>query len=403
MAERIHQRPPFRAEHLGSLLRPKVLSEKRIQLDGEKAVVIASDKELQRLENEAIDDIVKLQIDLGYHAVTDGEYRRHQFWGTFFPALEGMDEIADPPLDIFRLYVPDLAAFTEAGHKPGESIICVGKIKHAGSTYIDQWNYLKTRLPAERVKEAKLTLPAPEWYHLRYKTGHAYPKDVYANDEEYFADIAAAYRSELRILYEAGCRNVTIDDPNLAYFCSEKMLQGFQDVGEDADALFDSYIKLYNDCLSTRPADFHVGLHLCRGNFAYSRHFSEGGYDRVASRLFREINVDTYFLEYDTERSGGFEPLRELPAHKNVIVGVITSKFPKLEDLVEMRARVHEAADYVAQGSGQSRDEALKRLGVSPQCGFASHHLGNSVTKEDMINKLKLVRQLADSIWAGEP
>lgn len=181
------------------------------------------------------------------------------------------------------------------------------------------------------------------------------------------------------------------------------MLQGFQDVGEDAEALFDSYIKLYNDCLSARPADFHVGLHLCRGNFAYSRHFSEGGYDRVASKLFRDINVDTYFLEYDTERSGGFEPLRELPAHKNVIVGVITSKFPELENLEEMRARVLEAADYVAQGTGQTRAEALKRLGVSPQCGFASHHLGNSVTKDDMVAKLKLVRNLADSIWPGEP
>ncbi|OAA65847.1 methyltetrahydropteroyltriglutamate-homocysteine s-methyltransferase [Niveomyces insectorum RCEF 264] len=403
MSAKNHQRPPFRAEHMGSLLRPKALSDKRVQLDGEKAVVIAADKELQKLEDDAIDDIVKVQIDLGYHAVTDGEYRRHQFWGTFFPALEGMDEIADPPLDMFRLYVPDLAAFTEAGHKPGESIVCVGKIKHTGSTYLKEWNYLKSRLPPAMIKEAKLTLPAPEWYHLRYKPGHAYPKDVYADDAAYFADIAVAYRAELQILYDAGCRNVTIDDPNLAYFCSEKMLQGFKDAGEDAEALFDSYIQLYNDCLAARPADLHVGLHLCRGNFAYSRHFSEGGYDRVAAKLFRNINVDTYFLEYDTERAGGFAPLRELPAHKNVVVGVITSKFPQLEDLDQMRARVLEAADYVAQGAGQTRDAALQRLGVSPQCGFASHHLGNSVTREDMINKLKLVRQLADSLWPGQP
>ncbi|CAK7200196.1 hypothetical protein SEUCBS139899_002887 [Sporothrix eucalyptigena] len=399
-----HQRPPFRAEHMGSLLRPQALSDKRVQLDGEKAVVIAADQELRKLEDAAIDDIVQQQLDLGYHPVTDGEYRRHQFWGTFFPALEGMEEIADPPLDMFRLYVPDLAAFTEAGHKPGESIVCVGKIKHTGSTYLDQWNYLKSKLPADRVKEAKLTLPAPEWYHLRYKAGHAYPADVYKNDEEYFADIALAFQAEIQILYDAGCRNVTIDDPNLAYFCSEKMLQGFKDHGEDADALLDSYVKLYNDCLSKRPADFHVGLHLCRGNFAYSRHFSEGGYDRVAKKLFKEINVDTYFLEYDNERSGGFAPLAELPAHKNVIVGVITSKFPELEDLDAMRARVYEAADYVAQGApGQTREDALKRIGVSPQCGFASHHLGNSVTHQDMINKLKLVRDLADSIWPGEP
>ena len=400
-----HQRPPFRAEHLGSLLRPQALSDKRVQLDGEKAVVIAADKELRALEDAAIDNIVKVQLDLGYSPVTDGEYRRHQFWGTFFPALDGMEEIADPPLDMFRLYVPDLAAFTEAGHKPGESIVCTGKIKHAGSTYLDQWNYLKSKLPTDKVKEAKLTLPAPEWYHLRYKPGHAYPKDVYADDAAYFADIAAAFRAEIKELYAAGCRNVTIDDPNLAYFCSEKMLQGFKDNGDvDPEALLDSYVALYNDCLEGRPADFHVGLHLCRGNFAYSRHFSEGGYDRVATKLFQHINVDTYFLEYDTDRSGGFEPLAELPANKNVVLGVITSKFPELENLDAMKARVYAAADYVAKGTpGQTREDALKRIGVSPQCGFASHHLGNSVTHEDMVNKLKLVRELADAIWPGEP
>lgn len=403
MASKNHQRPPFRAEHLGSLLRPKDLGDKRIALDGKKAVDITEDPELRGIEDRAIDEIVKLQLDLGYHAVNDGEYRRHQFWGTFFPALEGMEEIFEPPLDMFRLYVPDLAAFTEAGHKPGESVVCTGKIKHTGSTYTDQWNYLKNLLPAERVKEAKLTLPAPNWYHLRYQSGKAYPKDVYANDEEYFADIAKAYQAELQILYDAGCRNVTIDDPNLAYFCSEKMLQGFKDAGEDSEALLDSYIKLYNDCLAARPSDLHVGLHLCRGNFAYSRHFSEGGYDRIATKLFQQINVDTYFLEYDTERAGGFEPLKELPAHKNVVLGVITSKFPALENLEEMRARVFQAADFVAEGAGQTREQALQRLGVSPQCGFASHHLGNSVTREDMVNKLKLVRELASSIWPGEP
>ncbi|KAM7186866.1 methyltetrahydropteroyltriglutamate-homocysteine s-methyltransferase [Naviculisporaceae sp. PSN 640] len=403
MVRENRQRPPFRAEHMGSLLRPQKLSEKRVELDGKDAITITQDKELRALEDEAIDDIVKLQVDLNYHPVTDGEYRRHQFWGTFFPGLEGFEEIPDPPLDMFRLYVPDLAAFTEAGHKPGESIVCTGKIKHKGSTYLDQWNYLTSKLPANLVSSAKLTLPAPEWYHLRYKPGHAYPTSVYPNDEAYFADIAAAYREELHTLYLAGCRNVTIDDPNLAYFCSEKMLQGFKEHGEDSEALLDSYIKLYNDCISRRPADLHVGIHLCRGNFAYSRHFSEGGYDRVAKKLFNDIDADTYFLEYDTERAGGFEPLVHLPATKNVIVGVITSKFPELEDIDEMKKRVYEAADWVAKGAGQTREEALKRMGVSPQCGFASHHLGNSVTREDMINKLKLVRELADQIWPGEP
>lgn len=181
------------------------------------------------------------------------------------------------------------------------------------------------------------------------------------------------------------------------------MIAGFKADGEDADALLDSYIKLYNDCVSSRPADMHLGIHLCRGNFANSRHFSEGGYDRIATKLFNDIDADTYFLEYDTERAGNFEPLKELPAHKNVILGVITSKFPELEDLDEMRNRVFQAADIIAGGAGQTREQALKRIGVSPQCGFASHHLGNAVTHDDMVAKLKLVRELANSIWPGEP
>ena len=181
------------------------------------------------------------------------------------------------------------------------------------------------------------------------------------------------------------------------------MLAGMKEAGVDAERLLQLYINVYNDCLRGKPADMCAGVHLCRGNFAYSRHFSEGGYDRIATKLFNEIDADTYFLEYDTDRAGGFEPLKELPPYKNVVLGVITSKFPELEDLEKLKDRVYQAADFVAKGAGQSREEALKRIGVSPQCGFASHHLGNSVTRDDMINKLKLVRKLADTVWPGEP
>ena len=178
------------------------------------------------------------------------------------------------------------------------------------------------------------------------------------------------------------------------------MIAGFKENGEDVDALLDSYIKLYNDCISSRPADLHVGIHLCRGNFANSRHFSEGGYDRIATKLFNEIAVDTYFLEYDTERAGTFEPLRELPAHKNVVLGVVTSKFPQLEDLAATRDRVYAAADVVAQGAGQTREQALARIGVSPQCGFASHSEGNVIDENAMRAKLSLVAQTAKKIWS---
>ena len=172
---------------------------------------------------------------------------------------------------------------------------------------------------------------------------------------------------------------------------------------KSADQLLDEYIAFYNSCLSKRPSDMHVGLHICRGNFVNSRHFSEGGYDRIAKKLFQDLEVDTYYLEYDTPRAGGFEPLKSLPKNKNVILGVITSKFPEMEDMEEMKKRVYQAADFVAEGTGESRQEALKRFGVSPQCGFASHSSGNAVKRGDMINKLTLVRNLADSIWPGEP
>ncbi|PQE19219.1 5-methyltetrahydropteroyltriglutamate-homocysteine methyltransferase protein [Rutstroemia sp. NJR-2017a BBW] len=401
MASKAHQRPPFRAEHLGSLLRPDDLLKVKHALD--QGAEGASKEELKAIEDKSINEIVKTQLDLGYHAVTDGEYRRHMFWGTFFPGLDGFEEIQNPDVDIFRHYVPDIGAFLEAGHKPGETVVCTGKISHVGSTYIDQWNYLKSILPADKVKEAKITLAAPNWYHLRYKTGRAYPSSVYANDKEYFSDIAKAYQAELQILYDAGLRNIQIDDPNLAYFCSEKMLAGFKADGEDAEKLFDSYIQLYNDCLSKRPADMHVGVHLCRGNFVGGRHFSEGGYDVIAKRLFQDLEVDTYYLEYDTPRAGGFEPLVHLPKNKNVILGLVTSKFPKLEDMTEMKEKVLKAAETMSEGAGESRDECLKRVGVSPQCGFASHSDGNNMGREDMIAKLKLVRALADEIWGGEP
>ena len=192
------------------------------------------------------------------------------FWGTFFPGLDGFEEIKNPDPALFREYAPDIAAFIETGQKPAESVICTGKIKHIGSTYVDQWEYLKSQLPrSQQIKEAKLTLAAPNWYHFRYKEGKAYPEEVYANDSEYFADLAKAYQAELSILYDHGLRNVQIDDPNLAYFCSEKFLEGWKKDKLNtytADELFVSYIEFYNDCLSERPEDMHVGVSRLAGH-----------------------------------------------------------------------------------------------------------------------------------------
>ncbi|KAJ5668746.1 hypothetical protein N7462_009816 [Penicillium macrosclerotiorum] len=401
MAPQLHQRPPFRAEHLGSLLRPQQLLEAK--LASEKGEL--PEAQLAAVEDKEIKDIVDTQLKLGYPAASDGEYRRHMFWGTFFPGLDGFEEVTDFDVDIFRPYAPDIAAFLEAGHKPGETVLCTGKIKHVGSTYVDQFKYLASLVPKEEVKNLKITLAAPNWYHLRYREGKAYPKNVYSNDEEYFGDIAKAYQDELKILYDAGCRNIQYDDPNLAYFCSEKFLNGFKEDSLNvysAEDMFQKYIKLYNDCFIGLPEDMHIGVHLCRGNFVGSRHFSEGGYDRIAIKLFQELNVHTYYLEYDTERAGGFEPLKHLPPHKNVILGVVTSKFATMEDKEEMKKRVIDAAKIIAEGNNISLDAALNQVGVSPQCGFASHREGNAIDWDGMINKLKLVREIANDIWPNQ-
>ena len=188
-------------------------------------------------------------------------------------------------------------------------------------------------------------------------------------------------------------------------FCSQKFRDGWaadsDNIGTVED-LLDAYIKLYNDCISKIPDDMHVGIHLCRGNFIGGRHFAEGAYDVIAKKLFQELNVNTYYLEYDTERAGGFEPLRYLPKNKNVVVGIISTKLPGLEDKDAMKQRVYKAADFIAEGNGETREEALRRVCVSPQCGFSTHESGYPLSEEEEKAKLRLVRQIADEIW-GEP
>ncbi|KAL4073167.1 hypothetical protein V8B97DRAFT_2033573 [Scleroderma yunnanense] len=384
--------PPFRAEHIGSLLRPDYLLEARKKFDQKELTY----EQLRELEDKAIEEAVRMQREVGIKTLTDGEYR---FYDGFFDHLEGFEVVYDPPLDIFKLYVPDIRAFVVKNTKPANTVLCTGKIKHVKSGYLPQLEALKALVRPEEVRNIKLTLAAPEWFHLRHGE-HAFRPGVYANRDEYFDDIAVAYRRELDILYAAGLRNVQIDDPLLSYFCAESMLTGMKEAGEDSDALLDRYIQLYSDCLASRPDDMTIGLHLCRGNFRHSIHFSEGGYDAIAVKLFNEINVDCYYLEYDTERAGTFEPLRHLPKHKSVVLGLVTSKFPELEDRQVLKQRVLEAASVIASGSRETVEEALQRINVSPQCGFASHEEGNLLGMDDMWKKLSLVKDLAASVWS---
>ncbi|KAK0625843.1 hypothetical protein B0T14DRAFT_420718 [Immersiella caudata] len=400
--------PPFRAEHMGSLLRPQQLLDVREAIR-EKGI---SEEEagLPPVEKAAVADVVKLQRDLGLKAVTSGEYNRTRFWGLMWDEFDGTIRLQDAEASMFRLYHPDVVSLIEKDRKvmPGDSVIAGSKLRHNPERSLSNLHELRlvqAATPEAEWPNIKLTMITPAWFHMRYKQGRAYTPEAYSSDEEYFADVAKVYQDELAALYAAGLRNVQFDDPGLAYFCSDKFRDGWatdtDNIGT-VDDLLDAYIKLYNDSISKLPADFHTGVHLCRGNFIGGRHFAEGAYDIIAQKLFTDLKVNTFYLEYDTARAGGFEPLKFLPKGRNVVIGAISTKLRELEDKDEIKERIYRAADFVAEGSGQTREEALKQICISPQCGFSTHESGYPLTEEDEKKKLGLVRQIADEIW-GEP
>ncbi|TPX18493.1 uncharacterized protein E0L32_011606 [Thyridium curvatum] len=399
--------PPFRAEHVGSLLRPQDLLDARNAVDGGKTPDEAG---LPATEKRAVADVVALQRGLGFRAVTDGEYTRTRFWGLTWDEFEGTIRLQDADASMFRLYHPDVVSLIEKDRKvmPGDSVIAGGKLRHDPAKSVSNVHELRlvqSVTPRENWGDIKMTMITPAWFHMRYKQGRAYTPEAYANDAEYFKDVAKVYAAELDHLYKAGLRNVQFDDPGLAYFCSEKFRKGWEEDKDNigtVDELLDAYIQLYNDCIAGCPSDMHIGVHLCRGNFIGGRHFAEGAYDIIAKKLFQNLNATTFYLEYDTERAGGFEPLSVLPRDKYVVVGIISTKLRALEDKEEMKRRVYQAADFIAQGRGESREEALKSVCVSPQCGFSTHSEGYPLSLEDEKKKLALVREIADEIW-GEP
>jgi methionine synthase II (cobalamin-independent) len=417
---------PFRAEHMGSLLRPQQLLDVRAVIS-EKGVSPES-AGLPPIEKSAVAGVVKLQQELGFKAVTSGEFVRTRFWGLMWDEFEGTIRLQDAEASMFRLYHPDVVSLIEKDRKvmPGDSVIAGSKLSHSSKNSLSNLHELQlvqACLPKKEWADIKLTMITPAWFHMRYKQGRAYVKGAYKSDAEYFKDVAKIYQDELDMLYKAGLRNVQFDDPGMACkcgwrtnqitrvakynldFCSQKFRQGWEEDKDNigsVDDLLDAYIALYNDSISKCPADMHTGIHLCRGNFIGGRHFAEGSYDIIAKKLFQTLNVNTFYLEYDTERAGGFEPLRFLPKDKFVVLGIISTKLRELEDKEQMKERVYRAADFVAEGSGQTKEEALKRICVSPQCGFSTHESGYPLTEEDQKKKLALVRQIADEIW-GEP
>ncbi len=254
---------PFHADHIGSLIRPESLSKLQERADAGEI----TPAELREGQRATIADIVRKQQDEGVRAITSGEFDRKYYFSGFFEKLDGFREVSPVPWDLARLSAPPIAALKKAGQQYPMAAVCEGKIGYRTSPYLDNWRMLRDSVPRERWAECKFTMPPPCYFHLRLAPGKCYSAEAYASDEEFFADLAEAYRKELRTLYDEGLRNVQIDDPTLAYFCSDEMRESLQKDGVDPDALFELYLKAHNDCIADRPEGLHVGLHICRGKW----------------------------------------------------------------------------------------------------------------------------------------
>ena len=372
------KKPPFRADHVGSLLRPPELlkaREKRQKGD------ISAD-ELRRVEDRCICDVVKMQEDLGLEGVTDGEYRRSLWHADFLRKIKGVvvkEGLAKDAVRAFQGGDKDLE------RSPTQFGI-TSRLKRLRGLETDNFNFLKS----VTTRTAKLCIPSPSVLHFRGGRG-AVDKKAYPDMEEFFADLAQVYREEIQDLVKLGCTYLQIDDTNLAYLCDPKMRESAKRIGEDPDRLPLTYARLINECIKHRPATMTVCTHLCRGNFA-SAWVAEGGYDPVAEVLFNELKVDGYFLEFDSPRAGNFTPLRYLPLGKRLNLGLVTTKTGELERADDLKRRIDEASKFVP----------LDQLGISPQCGFSSTVLGNRLTVADQIAKLKLVIQVAREVWDSD-
>jgi 5-methyltetrahydropteroyltriglutamate--homocysteine methyltransferase len=362
--------PPFRADHVGSLLRPKALLEaRRRHQNGE-----ISKEALRQIEDDHIRDVIKKQEAVGLQSITDGEFRRAFFHLDFLEQLDGVTVTGS------------IAASSDAQETVGftpPKLSVTGKLRHVRNIQVADYEYLKSVAG----QTPKVSIPSPTMVHFRGGR-KAIDIEAYPDMDQFFEDLAQCYRDEIEALYQAGCRYIQLDDTNLAYLCDPKMRAGAVERGDDPDELPRTYAALINAVINDRPDDLTVGVHLCRGNFR-STWFAEGSYEPVAEVLFNELNVDAYFLEYDDERSGGFAPLRFVPDNKTVVLGLVTTKVSKLEPQQELIRRVEEASQYVP----------LDRLCLSPQCGFSSTVHGNEIIEDDQWAKLELVINTARQIW----
>jgi len=363
--------PPFRADHVGSFLRPKRLLEAR---EKNKNGTLSAEG-LRLVEDDAIAEIVKFQEDVGLLSITDGEFRRTYFHVDFLAKMGGVK--TDIPVTIQK---PDGTL-----ELAPPIMRVVGKVQHTQDIQLADFNYLQSQLAPG--KTAKVTIPSPTMLHFR--GGRAgISKEHYPDLEPFYQDVANAYGDELRSLAAAGATYVQMDDTNLAYLCDEKMREAARLRGDDPNELPHRYASFINRVVAQKPAGMRLAVHLCRGNFM-STWAAQGGYEPVAEALLSEMNVDAYFLEYDDARSGDFKPLRFLPKGKTVVLGLVTTKLGQLESKDDLKRRIDEAAKYVP----------LDQLALSPQCGFSSTVHGNAIAVEAQRAKLRLVVEVAQEVW----
>lgn len=360
----------FRADHVGSLLRTPAVKENR---DKWKNGQISAE-ELREIENIGITETVKKLEATGMKAITDGEFRRDYFHLDFLKELDGVTVTGG---------VGGGQAKVAADGFTPPVLSVTGKLKHSHDIQLADFNFLKSIVTAT----PKVSIPSPTMIHFR---GGRKSIDInsYPDMDEFFHDLAAAYKEEIDHLYAADLRYLQLDDTNLAYLCDPKMRAAAAERGEDPNELPKTYAALINSVINGRPNDLTVGIHLCRGNYR-STWFAEGGYEPVAEILFNEINVDRYLLEYDDERSGDFAPLRFVPKNKKVVLGIISSKKRELENIDDLCKRIDEAAQYMP----------LENMCVSPQCGFSSTHHGNDMSEDDQWRKMELVVKTAEKVW----
>jgi 5-methyltetrahydropteroyltriglutamate--homocysteine methyltransferase len=367
-------KPPFRADHVGSLIRPEALiAAREAAANGE----IAPDA-LARIQHDAIRGVVRMQEEIGLSLVTDGEFNRQSWQRDFLLKIGNVKPMPS------RLTVRFHSAAGTRDHSP-PSLQVAGKLTRPAGIFVDDFKFLKSVAAAT----PKITVPSPTIVHFRGGR-EAIDARAYPEMDAFYEDLAEVYRAEIRDLAQAGCRYLQIDEVNLAYLCDPELRRQVANFGEDPDTLPKTYAKLLNDTIAGKPADMVVCMHLCRGNFA-GAWIAEGGYEPIADLLFNEIAVDGYFLEYDTERAGSFAPLRFLPKGKIAVLGLVTTKAPQLETKDELKRRIEEA----------SRFAPLEQLALSPQCGFSSGIGGNAMTVEDEIAKLKLVVETAREVWGS--